>query len=184
MSIFYIGLNTDVYNDAGVILGIKTYDTLENQLNISSIKNGSTKYNYNTQPTSDTTTALKNKSYIAYVFNRMNDGPIIKKETIMLNVGSLDHDLNTTGTATDDLYLKDGIHASSTHTNRLDTTYIRNNLYDFLQTGKFVLDNETLTSIDQFNIDAAAAVTRINPGTISFKIPRSTVSRSYKPKNG
>lgn len=177
----YLSLDEYPKNFGGSATKIGTpVDSVQNRLNITNIT-GSVQYPrpHSSTPVKNTTTqkVLDASSEFAYD----NPRPLIKGHTRLLNNGFIGFDLGSTGRKNTNI--TSGIHPMISNINRLDTTAIRNKEYN-MYTGKFTGGGSPGIYHDNFGFDTAAFVSRTNPGTISFKIPRSTVSKNYKPKNG
>jgi hypothetical protein len=177
MSILNIVLD-ETKNRGGIIMLAGNTKNAQNYSNITSVRSANKLEKRSIGSTvvenEDVTKAVDDYTF-GYSFR-----PLVKGATKLINSGSLYHGLFIRGHA--DTSLTTGIHQIWWNYNRLDTYAIRNNQYSLI-TNKFE-DGYPVVSEDIFFTDYAASVNRTDPGTISFKIPRSTVSRSYKPKNG
>lgn len=126
---------------------------------------------------SDVTRSIANGYVFAY---HGSSRPLIKGFTALINNGSINHDLGSTGTA--DPSLITGIHYITFNRNRQDATAMRENKYNEF-TGKFEEGYPQVTE-DRFGTDFAATVSRANTGSMRFVLGLVPTKQNYLPKTG
>lgn len=176
MSIFYLSLDEKINNFGGS--ATKIGHSLQNNLQLVNLtEHQSYDHPYSSEPQENINTQ---KALPELVFSFNNNRPVIKGFTRILNLGLIAKDIGTTGTSNTNI--TSGIHARSIHKNRLDTSTIRNNQYNFY-TGKFEFESGSPGIYnDFFGTDMAAAVSRTNPGALTFKNSQVINRQYYKPK--